>query len=94
MIFSVSSCDIFDLDVNTDPNNPSQASLELLLASAELDAATLFADNLNDAAMGFVGLTTTNDNFDMDNSTWNSYWPLLYNGPLTDLDRIIVAAEE
>lgn len=94
MIFSVSSCDIFDLDVNTDPNNPSQASLELLLSNATLDASNTFADGLNNATMGFMSQTTSFDDFNMTNGSWNTQWNFLYESPLTDLERIIVAAEE
>lgn len=94
MIFSVSSCDLFDLDVNTDPNNPAQASLELLLTNAQLEGIRTFAGPLNDATMGFVGLTSSTDDFNMNNGTWNNTWNFLYSGPLTDLNRIIVAAEE
>lgn len=42
MLFTVSSCDPFDLDINSDPNNPSQASLELLLTNVMLDASSTF----------------------------------------------------
>lgn len=94
MVFSVSSCDIFDLDVNTDPNNPSQASLNLLFTNAILNASSTFAADLNDAAMGFVSLTAANDDHNMTYSTWNTQWNYLYENPLTDLDRIIVAAKE
>lgn len=93
MIFTVSSCDIFDLDVNTDPNNPSQASLELLFSDAVLEASRTFAGDLNDSGMGFMSLTTFNDDHNMTYSDWNTDWNNLYEGPLTDLDRIIVAAE-
>ena len=93
MIFSVSSCDLFDLDINQDPNNPTQASLELLLTNAMLDASSTFAGGLNDMASGFVGQTTSTDNFSMDNSTWNGTWNFLYSSPLNDLERIIVAAQ-
>jgi len=94
MVFSVSSCDIFDLDVNTDPNNPSQASYNLLFSNAILNATATFAGDLNDSAMGFVSLTTSSDDHNMTYSTWNSQWNYLYENPLTDLDRIIVAAKE
>jgi hypothetical protein len=94
LFFSVSSCDLFDLDVNTDPNNPSQASLNLLLTNSMLDGAAVFAGNLNDAAHGFVGLTTNTDDFNMTNATWNNTWNFLYSGPLNDLERIIIAATE
>ncbi|MEJ1241146.1 SusD/RagB family nutrient-binding outer membrane lipoprotein [Chryseolinea sp. T2] len=94
MVFSVSSCDIFDLDVNTDPNNPSQASLNLLFSNAILNASSTFAADLNDSAMGFMSLTTSSDDHNMTYSTWNTQWNYLYENPLTDLDRIIVAAKE
>jgi hypothetical protein len=94
LFLSVSSCDLFDLDVNTDPNNPAQASLELLLTNAELDGMSTFAGNLNDAAHGFVGITTNTDDFNMTNASWNATWNFLYSGPLNDLERIIMAAEE
>lgn len=94
MVFSVSSCDIFDLDVNTDPNNPSQASLNLLFSNAILNASSTFAGDLNDSAMGFMSLTTSTDDFNMTNSSWNATWNYLYENPLADLDRVIAAAEE
>ena len=93
MIFSVSSCDLFDLDINTDPNNPSQASLELLLTNVMLDASSTFAGGLNNMASGFMAQTTSTDDFNMNNTSWNGTWNFLYNGPLNDLERIIVAAE-
>src|SRR5687767_1153856 len=93
LLFSVSSCDLFDLDVNTDPNNPVQASLNLLLTNAMLDGASTFAGNLNDAAHGFTGITTNTDDFNMTNASWNATWNFLYSGPLNDLERLIVAAE-
>ena len=77
MMCSVSSCDLFDLDVNTDPNIPSQASLELLLTNAQLEGVRTFAGTLNDATMGFVGLTSSNDDFNMTNGTWNNTWNFL-----------------
>lgn len=93
MLFSVSSCDIFDLDINTDPNNPSQASLELLLASSQNNLSATFAGGLNNMAHGFMGITTANDDFNMVNGSWNGTWNFLYSGPLNDLERLVRAAE-
>lgn len=93
LFFSVSSCDLFDLDINTDPNNPSQASLNLLLTQAQLEGMRTLAGGLNDATMGFVAQTTSFDDFSMTNASWNGTWNFLYSGPLTDLESIIVAAE-
>lgn len=92
LLFSVSSCDLFDLNINTDPNNPSQASLDLLLTNVMLNASSTFAGNLNNAASGFMGQTTSNDDHNMNNASWNGTWNFLYVNPLNDLERIIVAA--
>ncbi len=94
MTFSVSSCELFDLDINTDPNNPSQVSPELLLSSVMLNASLVFAADLNDATMGFMSVTATNDDFNLTNQTWNTQWNYLYTTPLADLERLIVSLEE
>ncbi|MTI38042.1 SusD/RagB family nutrient-binding outer membrane lipoprotein, partial [Fulvivirga lutimaris] len=94
MLFSVTSCDIFDLDINQDPNNPTEASADLLLANAQLDGISSFADGLNNATMGFMGINTSFDDFNMTNGTWASTWNFLYAVPLVDLEQIIVSAEE
>jgi hypothetical protein len=93
MLFSVASCDLFDMDINTDPNNPAQASLALLLTNVELNASAVFAGGLNTAAMDFMAITATQgrDGFDMTNSSWNGTWNYLYSNPLKDLDGIIKA---
>lgn len=94
--FSVSSCDLFEMDINTDPNNPAQASLALLLTNVELNASDVFADDLNTAAMDFMAITASQsmDGFDMTNSTWTPEWNFLYSNPLKDLDGIIKATAQ
>jgi len=92
LLFSVSSCDLFDLDINTDPNNPSQASLDLLLTNVMLDASSTFGGGLNNSTSGFMAHTTSLDDHNMSNGSWNGTWNFLYAGPLNDLERIIVAA--
>jgi|JI61114BRNA_FD_contig_101_258642_length_6070_multi_2_in_0_out_0_2 hypothetical protein len=94
LLFSVSSCDLFDLDINTDPNNPSQASLDLLLTNVMLNASATFAGGLNNATSGFLAQTTSTDDHNMGNGSWNGTWNYLYSSPLNDLERIIVAATE
>lgn len=94
MLFSVTSCDIFDLDVNQDPNNPTAASADLLLANAQLNGIATFAGGLNNATMGFMAINTSFDNFNMTNGSWNGTWNYLYSNPLVDLEQIIVDAEE
>ncbi|MEQ9165860.1 MAG: SusD/RagB family nutrient-binding outer membrane lipoprotein [Fulvivirga sp.] len=94
MLFSVTSCDIFDLDINQDPNNPTEASADLLLANVQLNGISTFADGMNNATMGFMAINTSFDGFNMSNGSWNATWNFLYSNPLVDLDRIIVSAEE
>lgn len=94
MLFSVSSCDLFDMDINKDPNNPSDASLDLLLANVILECSDVFANDLNETVSGFVAHTSSFDDFNMTNGSWNNTWNFLYSNPLTDLERIIVAAEK
>ena len=94
MLSSVSSCDLFEMDINTDPNNPAQASLALLLTNVELNASATFAGGLNDATMGFMALTTSVDDFNMTNSSWNGTWNYLFSNPLKDLDGIIRTTAE
>ena len=89
----VSSCEITDLDINTDPNNASEASLNLLLTSSQFGGLETFAGDLNDTTMGFQALNTSDDSFDFTNASWNGTWNFLYSGPLKDLEEIILAAD-
>ena len=82
LFFTVTSCDLTELDINTDPNNPSQASLNLLLTNVEFDASNTFAGGLNNSTMGFMAVTTATDDFNMTAPSWNGTWDFLYSGPL------------
>jgi hypothetical protein len=93
MVWVISSCDYFDLDINEDPNNPSQAAPELLLTSAQYSIAANLAGGTNDAQMGFAGIIASFDNFNMSNSSFNGIWNNLYAGPLKDLEGIIDVAD-
>ncbi|HNP07526.1 MAG TPA: SusD/RagB family nutrient-binding outer membrane lipoprotein, partial [Cyclobacteriaceae bacterium] len=94
MLFTVSSCDLTELDINDDPNNPAKASLSLLLTNVELNASATFADGLNNATMGFMALTTAYDDFSMTNSSFNNTWNYLYSNPLKDLDGLLKATAQ
>lgn len=52
LIFIITSCDLFDLDINTDPNNPTVITPELLLPTVMLDASSLFATRLRARSWG------------------------------------------
>ena len=94
MLFTVSSCDLTELDINKDPNNPAQASLSLLLTNVQLNASDTYADALNNAAMGFMAVNDSFDGFNMTNSSFNNTWNYLYNNPLKDLDGILKATAQ
>ena len=95
-LFGVSSCELTDLDINEDPNNPSEASLNLLLANSLLVGAEEFSDDINANLHSFVGILAEQgvDGFALTNSTYNLDWQQLYYGPLKDVQEIINIAQE
>ncbi len=95
LLFSVSSCDIFDTDINTDPNNPTEAALNLLLANVIQQNSSIFAGGLNTATSDWAVHTASQgtDGFAMTNASWNGTWNFLYSGPMKDLNELVTAAE-
>ena len=89
----VSSCDIMDLDVNVDPNNPATVSPALLLNQVEIDGIAGLVGSFNTTGMGFTVQTDASDNFFFNNQSWNGTWNGAYTGPLKDLDELIKIVE-
>lgn len=87
----ISSCELTDLDINEDPNNPTEASLNLLLSNSLLEGATVFGDNINTNLHSFVGIMAEQDidGYALTNNTYNLDWQDLYYGPLQDVQQII-----
>ncbi len=71
----VSSCQITNLDINTDPNRPSTGSLKLILPNA-IGAALSFSDFSN---AGWTGVLNGNDDYSLDNSSYTGTWNAFYN---------------
>jgi len=94
ILFSMQACDLYDLDINKDPNNPSSTSLNLLLASVESNAMDVFADDLNTQAMAWMNMVTGQNDWGLTNASWNSQWNYLYTSPLADLDGILKKTAE
>jgi len=92
-LFSVTSCDLFDLDINIDPNNPATVSPALLLNNVEVDGIAGLVGSFNTTGMGFVVQTDASDNFFFNNQSWNGTWNSFYVGSLKDLDELIRAVE-
>ncbi|MBL7874830.1 MAG: SusD/RagB family nutrient-binding outer membrane lipoprotein [Cyclobacteriaceae bacterium] len=89
VLFVVTSCDIFDLDINTDPNNPTEVTPDLLLPSVMYNASASFAGGVNSNTHGFVGAIASADAFDLSVTSYTGLWQNLYTGPLKDLDEVI-----
>lgn len=87
-LFSVSSCDLFDLDINTNPNTPSTVTPELLLTNVMVDGFAGIT-GLASTASGFVVHNTNSDNFQFNNQSFNGTWNFYYTGPLKDLDELV-----
>lgn len=87
----ISSCELTDLDINEDPNNPTSASLNLLLANSLLEGADLFGDDINANLHSFAGILAEQgtDGFALTNNSYNVDWQELYYGPLKDTQAII-----
>mgnify|MGYP003649019137 CR=1 FL=1 len=93
LVISTVSCEFKDLDINTDPNSASEASLSLLLTNSQYEGLSTFGDGLNNATMGFQALTTASDDYNFTNGSWNGTWNYLYATPLKDLDALVNAAD-
>ena len=89
---TVFSCD-YDLDINVDPNNPTEGQLDLLLPTIEVSWAYTY-QNLNDVTQGIMGLTSNSDLVDFDQNSFNGTWTGLYSGLVKDLDEYIKVASE
>jgi len=102
LLLATSSCEDW-LDVNTDPNNASVASVELVLPAAQASVSTVVTGNLfnlggflsqywdqNPTANQYNGIST----YDFNTSIGDNYWTELYAGALNDLQYVIEKTEE
>jgi len=94
LIFTITSCDLFDLDINTDPNNPVAVTPDLLLPSVMLNASTTLAGGLNSNTHGFVGAIASADAFELSVTSYVGTWQAFYTGSLKDLDEVIKFTEQ
>jgi hypothetical protein len=90
LLFSASSCSLFDLDINNDPNNPSTAPAGILLTRIETDLADILGNH--ETTLGiFMGLQGTQgtSRFDVNNNTFNDVWGQMYTGPLKEVEDLL-----
>lgn len=90
LISLLSACTLTELDINRSPNSPTVASAKLLLPTAEF-AAINAVTAVNDNAMGFAGLLSSADNFDLNNQSYNGTWNGFYRS-MSNVQAIINAS--
>ncbi len=91
--FVLGGCQLFNLDINDDPNNPKQAEVGLLLTQAQYTMANNLAGGVNNDLHGFMGILASSDNFNLQNTFYSFFWSQSFAGPLKDIDEIIQATE-
>lgn len=92
LIGVVSSCNLTELDINTDPNRPATGSLGLLLPVAENAAVNAFA-NVNSNAMGFAGLWSSADAYNLNNTSYQGTWNAAYQ-QMQSIEEMLRATED
>ncbi|NUO02839.1 MAG: SusD/RagB family nutrient-binding outer membrane lipoprotein, partial [Saprospiraceae bacterium] len=92
LVFVLGSCNLFELDINDDPNNPTTAAINLLLSQAELSLADALEGAVNDNQLGFAGILASGDNFQLAQNSYDGFWNNMYAGPLKDIEGIIQIA--
>jgi hypothetical protein len=95
-VITISSCskstDIFDLDINVDPNSPTVGSVQLLLPEAERNLVG-FMSGLNNTQLGAMGVISSSDSYGYGANGFYGSWSYFYTGPGKDLEEVIVAAK-
>jgi Starch-binding associating with outer membrane/Susd and RagB outer membrane lipoprotein len=94
VVLTASSCSLFDLDVNQDPNNPATAAPELLLARIETDIAGELGGltTSTETFMGLIGTQNTS-RFSLQNTSFDGDWQTMYLGPLKDVEGLIATTQ-
>ncbi|MGA0556590.1 SusD/RagB family nutrient-binding outer membrane lipoprotein [Larkinella sp. VNQ87] len=91
LVLTFSSCNEF-LDINVDPNSPSQPSLDLLLPATQVSIGVHIGGGAtNRIATVIMQHATQNgpSRFDLTGSTFQTPWNGIYSEALTDLEIII-----
>jgi hypothetical protein len=93
VLLLASSCQLTNLDINKDPNNPLEVPPQLLLTNAELSAFSGPLTTLSNTGLGFTGIIATNDRFDLNFTSFEGTWNGFYSNALKDVDEILKATD-
>lgn len=101
LIIVAAGCEDF-LDINRDPNNPSEPNIQQLLPGIESNIGNIFSYNFG--AIGYATSAFTHqlstrqpeyDNYGITGSAFAvSYWTTLYAGAMQDVELVISLGEE
>ena len=97
LLWAVSSCGDEWLDVNTDPNNPTNPDLDLLIPAAQIGITQpLIHDNGRFGDVQTLGQNaeSTDSQYQFDGSSFNNAWNDFFTTSLVNLEKIIADAGE
>lgn len=89
------ACNMFELNINKDPNNPTVAAPDLLLPNIQLNLMSNFAQMEGDLEtyVGIIG-TQTLSRWDLQTTQYDGFWQDLYRTSFKDLEQLIDAASK
>lgn len=96
MVVVLMGCTSDFLDINTDPNNPTTASLDFLLPAAQAATAFNSTRNIHQDASIFVQhfYTLASSTYNLNGSNYANDFNLMYAQGLKDFETIILQATE
>lgn len=96
LVFTLLGCSSEFLDINVDPNNPANASLDFLLTSAQVSSAFNGSRTIHEHASIFVQhfYNLAPSQYNLQSSNYNNDFSGLYNQSLMDLETIVDQATE
>ena len=99
VIIMMMGCEKNFLDINTDPNSPTDLPLTQILPAAQVGMAF----NLSSSVSGFNNASSTFvhqivnarvNEYVIDGTSFTNAWNSVYSGPLTDFEKIITKGTE
>lgn len=92
VVLLTASCEMTNLDINTNPNSPTAVPPGLLLTNA-IRIASYTTNGLSDSGLGFTGVIASSDRFALNFGSYTGTWSSYYSGPLKDIEQILIATD-
>lgn len=94
VMLSATSCGDDWLDVNTDPNNPVNPDIDLLITASQVATAQVMVDRLDVVGVLGQNIESTDSQYPFNPSDFNLAWEELYKDALINIEQIIATAED